>query len=294
MGAPLAIDMKRLALAAGLTAVVAIGPALADAELGGAGVDRPLPLGRSSVCELIERAAVKHKLPVEFFTRLIWRESGFRRNAVSPKGAQGIAQFMPGTASDRGLADPFDPFQAIPASAALLRALADQLGNLGLAAAAYNAGADRVSRWISGDGVLPAETEAYVLAITGRPAGSWIKAGDETAKEARCLDIVGTTKALAVVEGSPPSAPPARAAPWGVQVAGNFSRDVALRTYALLQRRFPAILGGKQPMVRSALMRSFGTRPMFQVRIPAETREGANDICQRLVSAGGACVVLKN
>ena len=53
-------------------------------------------------------------------TRLIWAESRFRVHAVSPKGAQGIAQFMPATAAERGLADPFDPEQAVPKAARLV------------------------------------------------------------------------------------------------------------------------------------------------------------------------------
>ncbi len=100
---------------------------------------------RHSLCGLIEAAAGMHDLPASFFTRLIWRESGFRISAVSPKGAQGIAQFMPATAAERGLTDPFDPKQAIPASANLLRQLTNEFGNLGLAAAAYNSGRRRVS-----------------------------------------------------------------------------------------------------------------------------------------------------
>src|SRR5690606_41926809 len=61
-------------------------------------------------------------------------------NAVSYKGAQGIAQFMPGTAEERGLADPFEPKSAIGHSASLLTDLRREFGNFGLAAAAYNAG----------------------------------------------------------------------------------------------------------------------------------------------------------
>ena len=53
----------------------------------------------------------------DFFARLIWKESRFDPNAVSPAGAEGIAQFMPGTAAMRGLKNSFDIEQAIPASA---------------------------------------------------------------------------------------------------------------------------------------------------------------------------------
>ncbi len=64
-----------------------------------------------SICLMIESAARDHGLPVEFFARVIWQESRFRADAVGPvtrsgKRAQGMAQFMPGTAAERGLLDP--------------------------------------------------------------------------------------------------------------------------------------------------------------------------------------------
>ena len=80
---------------------------------------------------------------------------------------------MPGTAALRGLADPFDPLEAIPASAHYLRDLADRFGNLGLAAAAYNAGEKRVTDWRAGTGGLPYETRDYVISITGLSAEDW-------------------------------------------------------------------------------------------------------------------------
>src|ERR1700733_552106 len=70
-----------------------------------------------SICALIDSSARAQGLPVAFLTRLIWQESNFQAGAVSPAGARGIAQFMPGTASARGLADPFDPEAAIPKAA---------------------------------------------------------------------------------------------------------------------------------------------------------------------------------
>src|ERR1700756_4510278 len=86
---------------------------------------------------------------------------------VSPKGAQGIAQFMPATASWHGLADPFEPVEALRHSAAYLRELLNQFGNLGLAAAAYNAGPARVGAWLLSHHGLPAETRNYVALVTG-------------------------------------------------------------------------------------------------------------------------------
>src|SRR5829696_899761 len=73
-----------------------------------------------ALCRMIEAAATTRGIPVGFFTRLIWRESTFRPGVTSRAGAQGVAQFMPGTAAERGLSDPYDPEQAIPKSAELL------------------------------------------------------------------------------------------------------------------------------------------------------------------------------
>jgi soluble lytic murein transglycosylase-like protein len=124
-------------------------------------------------CDMIVSSARANDLPVVFFSNLIWQESRFNPNSVSHAGAQGVAQFMPETAAANGLDNPFNPFQAVPASARLLRQLHDQFGNVGLAAAAYNAGPGRVAKWLSKHASLPRETRAYVSIITGRPAEQW-------------------------------------------------------------------------------------------------------------------------
>jgi soluble lytic murein transglycosylase-like protein len=109
--------------------------------------------------------------------RLVAQESGFDPSSISKAGALGIAQFMPGTATLVGLRDPFNPFEAIPAAAKHLHDLRSHFGNLGLAAAAYNAGADRVTAWLAGQGNLPLETVNYVRAVTGREASEWAPGG---------------------------------------------------------------------------------------------------------------------
>src|SRR6201987_4187399 len=137
---------------------------------------------REAMCLIIESAARANDLPLEFFARVIWQESRFQADAVGPvtrngERAQGIAQFMPGTASERRLLDPFDPVQALPKSAEFLNELREQFGNLGLAAAAYNAGPRRVQEWLAGSGSMPQETRNYVVAITGTTVEDWAAAG---------------------------------------------------------------------------------------------------------------------
>src|SRR5262245_16917788 len=140
---------------------------------------------RDEICQLIETAANEEALPFEFFARLIWQESRFNPNAVSRAGAQGIAQFMPKTANGRGLADPFEPTSALQESAEFLRELVQQFGNVGLAAAAYNAGPKRVNDWLAKRGGLPRETRNYVQIITGRSAETWAAAAPASAEEAQ-------------------------------------------------------------------------------------------------------------
>jgi len=131
------------------------------------------PVSREELCSTLLRSAQAHDLPITFFGNLIWQESRFDSKAVSPVGAQGVAQFMPKVATEVGVSNPFNPFEALPAAARMLRGLFRQFGNFGLAAAAYNAGARRVDDWLSKGGKLPEETRNYVRVITGRPADEW-------------------------------------------------------------------------------------------------------------------------
>jgi hypothetical protein len=281
----------RLAVSAAL--VLLAGPALAQGET----IDQAL-------CRMIEGAASSHGIPAEFLTRLIWQESSFRLGVTSGAGAQGVAQFMPGTAAERQLADPFDPEQAIPKSAELLEELRRRFGNLGLAAAAYNGGPARVEAWLAGKGSLPGETRNYVSIITGRTAEEWAAAARGEAREqgeeerpTKCLVLVagfrrGTDRRIVEVYAGPLAESPLAA--WGVQIAGNFSKDRALATYQRARQRFAAILGEAAPMVIGTRLRSRGTRAFYRVRVPAATRQAATELCGRLHKAGGACVALKS
>jgi soluble lytic murein transglycosylase-like protein len=254
---------------------------------------RPVTIGR--ICHLIEAHADSHHLPRDFFARLIWKESRFDPDAESPAGAEGIAQFMPGTAKLRGLADPFDVEQAIPASATYLAELKRGYGNLGLAAAAYNAGEARVSRWLSSGGFLPLETEDYVLDIMGEPADSFADskyAGSVHPLDPK-LEFGEACRSLPVIMAA--TVPMARInlKPWGIQVAGNFRRSAAIRQWLRAKGRFPALLAAYEPVV-SRVRTPRGRRGIYAVRIGSDNRAEADIICQKLRGAGGACIVLKN
>lgn len=259
---------------------------------------------RESVCLMIEAAARAYDLPVEFFARVIWQESRFQVNAVGPRtrngdSARGIAQFMPRTAAERGLLDPFDPVQALPKSAQFLRELKDQFGNLGLAAAAYNAGPTRVRGWLSGNRTLPAETRNYVAAITGISAEEWAKGGE---REPVRKTVPDCGQMMALLKGAPnpflekltERVKLTAESPWGVQLSAGFSRDQVLAAYGRLETRYAGVLSGRDASILSSVFRSRGTRPFYQIRVGTDTRESANTICAGIRRAGGACMVLRN
>jgi soluble lytic murein transglycosylase-like protein len=259
---------------------------------------------RESLCLMIEAVARAQNLPLEFFARVIWQESRFQADVVGPRTrsgdrAQGIAQFMPRTAAERGLLDPFDPVQALPKSAEFLRELADQFGNLGLAAAAYNAGPGRLREFLSGRRPLPAETRHYVLAITGISVDEWAAGGK---REPPRVPKAGCGELMALLHRAPnpfvqkleERVNLVAAAPWGVQLAAGFSRDHALSNYATLAKRYADVLTGRDPSLLSSILRSRGTQPFYQVRVGADTRAAAETLCGSIRRAGGACFVLRN
>jgi Soluble lytic murein transglycosylase and related regulatory proteins (some contain LysM/invasin domains) len=238
--------------------------------------DRTSELSQS-LCPLIQSVAAQNELPVEFFARLIWQESRLRPDAVGPvtrsgKRAQGIAQFMPATAAERFLLDAFDPAQALPKSAEFLRELRAKFGNLGLAAAAYNAGPQRVQDWLSGKRTLPSETLAYVRSVTGHSAEEWKRPDARTWQVSIASDTpcVGTTKLAAKPAPAAPSTPPAPRAAWAVQLIGD----------RLESTRFPDTRSSKRNIRRSsaAVSRSSCARPW------AKRRSGIASASRRILA----------
>jgi hypothetical protein len=291
--------MPRLAcLLFALIAAILLPGLLARADIARA-VEPTRPLVET-ICPLMEKEAVSNGLPPAFFIRLIWRESAFRPNAVSHKGAQGIAQFMPATAKERGLEDPFEPASAISHSAQLLADLKRAFGNLGLAAAAYNAGPERVRAWLDGERVLPAETHAYVKFITGHAPEHWKDAEAQppelTSLTSAELQAACRRRAPALVYVALPKSPDRtdNPPPWGVQLATDFSRGKVAGMFNALKQRHAKVLANAAPIYVPERNLSRGRRSMIALRIGADTREKALKLCQRLRNDGGICTVQKN
>ncbi|SMO83835.1 lytic transglycosylase domain-containing protein [Ruegeria faecimaris] len=113
----------------------------------------------------IHAAAERHDVPTELFMALVWQESRYRADALSPKGAIGFAQLMPGTAKDLGV-NPKNPAENLDGGARYLAAQYREFGDWKLALAAYNAGPHRVVQY---GGIPPfTETRDYVRIILSK------------------------------------------------------------------------------------------------------------------------------
>lgn len=249
------------------------------------------------ICKLIERNAAERGLDPNFLARLLWKESRFEPGAISPAGAQGIAQFMPGTADLYDLHDPFNPALAISTAAWYLRHLADSFGNIGLAAIAYNGGEARAARFIAKQSTLPYETLDYVESITGHNAWRWrdnppareelhLELNGETEFRPACVKLAGNRN-LREFTTQP------RVYPWGVIVASHPERSGAAQQVARLNRTLRPILGGKRVgYVRKKL--SGLPRAVYTAQIGYDSKSAANSFCLKLKRLGGRCIVLKN
>jgi hypothetical protein len=280
-----------------LTSALYLGLALAQAQAEDAPAATPTNDPR---CQALQAAAQANDLPLEFLTRLIWQESRFDAFAISRAGARGIAQFMPATAIEVNLANPLDVVTAIDKSAELLRGLRAQFGNLGLAAAAYNAGPRRVTEWLKGRRALPQETVAYVRIITGYAPDEWRSPHTSPVNlslpvAVPCPDIIKLLSAHPTIAQEPikPTEPPPPAEPaWGVQLIGNASQTAALGEFYKLQKKYWTVLGSRQPLV---LRTSAGRNAYwYRVRIGADTRNDAERLCSSLRAVGGSCLVQLN
>ena len=248
------------------------------------------------ICHAVEQNAAENELPVEFFARVIWQESRFNARAVSRKGALGIAQFMPQTADFRGVADPFDPIAALKGSASYLRDLRAQFGNLGLAAAAYNAGPGRVSAWLTSKRPLPSETRNYVAIITGWSADEWASATPPKISETTIPQGIPCTRlANLILTPKVEQQRIATYAPrWGMQLTAGFTESQAWALYRPIQKQYAALIGDREPIVVARRNINFGNAMRYNIRIVDDNRTYLEGLCAKLTIGGGSCIVLRN
>jgi hypothetical protein len=221
----------------------------------------------SKICVAAELEAKANNIDPAFFARLLWRESLFDPNVVSYKGA-------------------------------FLSDLRSQFGNLGLAAAAYNAGEQRVLNWQNGKGSMPLETQDYVAFVTGKDVEEW-KVSTASfpipaiGKGEKFLDDC-TSLASRKIKLSEPGIASAPRKPWGALIAANFSERTALSMYQRLKLRFPKLIAERQPMITRKKNLSRGTRRIVLVMLGEATAKDAQATCQSLNAVGAPCVVRKN
>jgi hypothetical protein len=227
-------------------------------------------------CTLLMSSAKANTLPIGFFANLIWQESRFVRTAVSSAGALGVAQFMPAVADRMGIRNPFDPREALPASARLLRVLHAQFGNLGLAAAAYNAGPKRVVDWLAKRGRLPQETRNYVLTITGRPAEHWIGPPPpivfEVPARVPCFQVEAFSAAVKMADSRPRRENVSAPKSSGIKAAQR-SLVMKVAKASRLAKKLPASVKTaiRSARVKVSISRRAGLAKVAALRVPPKT-----------------------
>lgn len=247
------------------------------------------------LCQAMENSAREHRLDANFFARLLWQESRFDANALSPANAMGIAQFIRSTADLRGLKDPYNPADAIAHSAAYLGELARRYSNVGLAAVAYNGGEWRADSFLRGGG-LKRETINYVRIITGLPAETWRDAPPQ-AHDLRldpALPFQKACIALAAGRRTSPAKVQSTHKPWGVQLAFGDSVKEAKARYRARVRRCERVVGKERVDIMRVPNRVRGRPSYYMARIGRNTRSGADKLCQRARRAGCPCAVYRN
>jgi hypothetical protein len=248
------------------------------------------------ICHALEQSAAVKALPAEFFARVIWQESRFDALAISPKGAAGIAQFMPRTASWHGLADPFDPVESLRHSAAYLRELLDRFGNLGLAAAAYNAGPGRVNAWLTSHRALPAETRNYVALVTGWTADEWASSSPPEKADTTIPQGIPCTRLANLILA--PKQERQRIAAyiprWGIPLAAHLSERTAWAIYRDRLKRFGPLIGDREPIAVHKEIPGMGHAKRYIITIADDDRRPLDKLCQKLIAADATCDVMRN
>lgn len=247
-------------------------------------------------CNAIATFADRHGLNRDFFARLIWQESRFDPHALSHANARGIAQFIPQTAALRGLADPYNPADALEHSAEYLAEMVRRYGNEGLAAVGYNGGERRVEGFIEGGGLAP-ETIAYVPIITGLPAEVWRDTPPEDHDfalsktepfEAACASMAQKRRL------TPLTPPEPKLKPWGVQVGFGTSKSAARDKVGRQTAACRATAQQERLDLVYRKNRVSGRSGFYFAQFGRDSRKGAQSLCDSLRRQGCVCLVIKN
>lgn len=249
------------------------------------------------ICQHIEDASRRHVIDAGFFARLLWQESRFDANALSPAGAQGIAQFMPGTAALRGFSDAYNPAEAMERSAQYLAELQRRYGNPGLAAVAYNGGERRADEFLEGRR-LARETIDYVQIVTGLTAEDWRdeppKLHDFALEKDRsfmsaCLAMAQSRK-VSAIKGIPgkPQLPK-----WGAQIGFGTSKSAARTRADRVAQQCPAASDAKIDII-FVKNRVQGRPGYHMARMTGNDRGAVSTLCQVVRRQGCPCAVYKN
>ncbi len=248
-------------------------------------------------CNAIEKFSLRHGLDPHFFARLIWQESRFDPNALSPAGAQGIAQFMPHTAKRRGLSDAYNPAEALDHSAHYLAEMAEKYGNLGLAAVGYNGGERRAEGLIDETGGLAQETIDYVRIITGVPHQNWLedplpepdlRLSQTLTFQPACHDLAKNRRLTKLKEVNP------LVRPWGIQMAFGTTQKKALSKFKKSTRACAALFKGETPELIFEKSRASPKGGYFMARLGRDTRDQAWRDCSKFRKSGCVCRVYRN
>ena len=247
-------------------------------------------------CNAIATFADRHGLNRDFFARLIWQESRFDPNALSHANARGIAQFIPQTAKLRGLADPYNPADALEHSAQYLAEMVQRYGNEGMAAIGYNGGERRAKGFLEGRG-LASETIAYVPIITGLSAETWRDAPpeDHDFRLSKTEPFHAACTRMARKRRLTPLTPPEPLLKaWGVQVGFGVSKGSARDKV----KRQTAACRSRASKERLDLVyrknRVSGRKGFYFAQFGRDSRKGAQSLCDGLRRQGCVCLVVKN
>jgi hypothetical protein len=250
-------------------------------------------------CSAIEVFAQRHGLNTGFFARLIWQESRFDPNALSPANARGIAQFIPSTAILRGLKDPYNPADALEHSAQYLAEMVKQYGSEGMAAIGYNGGERRAEGFLEGKGLAP-ETVNYVPIITGLTAEQWRDAPPlnhdfsldpgKSFFEA-CSDMARNRRLTTLKRAAPP---PPTVKPWGVQLAFGTSKKAAQEKVRRQTGSCRGRISGEKLDLIYVQNRVSGRKGYFFARIGRDSLAGAQQLCDTLKRQQCSCLVVQN